>query len=91
MGVICCDLWITQLSELCAGDVTGALPPPNAIFAFGDSYLDTGNHNKSASSNRPWLSPYGKTYPGTPSGRYSDGRVFTDVFGTRVSSELFYR
>lgn len=66
----------------CSGQGSDVYPPPNAIFVFGDSYLDTGNHNKSVGLNRPWLAPYGKTYPGTPAGRFSDGRVFTDVFGT---------
>lgn len=68
----------------CAGqelEVKAAGPPPNALFVFGDSYLDTGNLNKSKGFDRPWIAPYGKTYPGTPDGRFSDGRVFTDVFG----------
>lgn len=69
----------------CAGqriEEKAAAPPSNALFVFGDSYLDTGNLNKSKGLDRPWLVPYGKTYPGTPDGRFSDGRVFTDIFGT---------
>ncbi|KAK9755360.1 hypothetical protein RND81_01G019500 [Saponaria officinalis] len=46
------------------------------LFVFGDSYADTGNSRKSDS--RSWNEPYGITFPGKPSGRYSDGRVFTD-------------
>ena len=71
--------------ELCAGQgIEGKVggPPRNALFVFGDSYLDTGNENKSKGFNLPWLPPYGKSYPGTPNGRFSDGRVFTDIFGT---------
>lgn len=48
---------------------------PRIMFVFGDSYADTGNHNKSMAS---WLLPYGTSFPGKPSGRYSDGRLLTD-------------
>ncbi|KAL2227685.1 UNVERIFIED_CONTAM: GDSL esterase/lipase, partial [Sesamum indicum] len=46
------------------------------LFVFGDSYADTGNLPTSVS--RSWKSPYGITFPGKPSGRFSDGRVLTD-------------
>ncbi|KAK1429550.1 hypothetical protein QVD17_11761 [Tagetes erecta] len=49
---------------------------PLKLFAFGDSYADTGNNPKSLSSS--WKNPYGVTFPGKPAGRYSDGRVLTD-------------
>ncbi|XP_074305963.1 GDSL esterase/lipase At5g03610-like [Silene latifolia] len=49
---------------------------PKKLFVFGDSYADTGNdRNPDAKS---WKEPYGITFPGKPSGRFSDGRVFTD-------------
>ncbi|MCD7455367.1 hypothetical protein HAX54_027983 [Datura stramonium] len=41
------------------------------LFVFGDSYVDTGNWPTSMSSS--WKEPYGFTYPGSPSGRFSDG------------------
>ncbi|KAL8140548.1 hypothetical protein V2J09_006569 [Rumex salicifolius] len=46
------------------------------LFVFGDSYADTGNINKSFGGG--WKVPYGITFPGQPSGRFSDGRVLTD-------------
>ncbi|GLT40617.1 hypothetical protein SLA2020_147350 [Shorea laevis] len=49
---------------------------PNKLFVFGDSYADTGNDNKSLVNS--WSVPYGITFPGKPSGRFSDGRVSTD-------------
>lgn len=60
--------------------VAGNVECSNAtvMFVFGDSYADTGNHNKSRPSWRP---PYGMTFPGKPSGRYSNGRVLTDFIG----------
>lgn len=52
------------------------------MFVFGDSYVDTGNWPKSMSSS--WKEPYGFTYPGSPSGRFSDGLVLTDFIGMYV-------
>ncbi|ESQ49074.1 hypothetical protein EUTSA_v10022090mg, partial [Eutrema salsugineum] len=49
---------------------------PNRLFVFGDSYTDTGNIRKSLSDS--WKIPYGVSFPGKPSGRFSDGRVATD-------------
>ncbi|KAK1571915.1 hypothetical protein Q3G72_024890 [Acer saccharum] len=49
------------------------------LFVFGDSYVDTGNLGKFAT---PWKEPYGISFPGKPSGRYSDGRVLTDYIAS---------
>ncbi|RVW94190.1 GDSL esterase/lipase [Vitis vinifera] len=51
------------------------------LFVFGDSYVDTGNGGRQATS---WKKPYGIIFPGKPTGRYSDGRVFTDYIGTHA-------
>ncbi|XP_031094250.1 GDSL esterase/lipase At5g03610-like isoform X2 [Ipomoea triloba] len=50
---------------------------PEKLFVFGDSYADTGNWPPTDAS-MPWREPYGMTFPGNPSGRWSDGRVLTD-------------
>ncbi|XP_077235821.1 GDSL esterase/lipase At5g03610-like isoform X4 [Tasmannia lanceolata] len=50
------------------------------LFVFGDSYADTGNTAKLIS--RSWKEPYGFTFPGKPSGRWSDGRVLTDYLAS---------
>lgn len=52
---------------------------PTKLFVFGDSYADTGNIQKTKGSS--WKEPYGITFPGKPSGRFSDGRVLTDYVG----------
>ncbi|KAF5750496.1 GDSL esterase/lipase [Tripterygium wilfordii] len=64
---------------------------PNKLFVFGDSYADTGNNPISASSS--WKTPYGVTFPGKPSGRFSDGRVLTDYLARfmGVKSPIPYR
>ncbi|XP_059307712.1 GDSL esterase/lipase At5g03610-like [Lycium ferocissimum] len=50
------------------------------LFVFGDSYVDTGNWPTSMSSS--WKEPYGLTYPGSPSGRFSDGLILTDFIAS---------
>lgn len=49
-----------------------------AIYNFGDSNSDTGA--RSATFYRI-ASPYGSTFFGKPSGRYSDGRLIIDFIG----------
>ncbi|XP_027155587.1 GDSL esterase/lipase At5g03610-like [Coffea eugenioides] len=55
---------------------------PNSpkLFVFGDSYADTGNSPKSTAIS--WKKPYGVSFPGKPSGRFSDGRVLTDYIAS---------
>ncbi|KAG0555799.1 hypothetical protein KC19_11G003900 [Ceratodon purpureus] len=48
-----------------------------AIYAFGDSYVDTGNVNHENGS-LTWDKPYGITWPGYADGRFSDGQIETD-------------
>lgn len=61
------------------------------LFVFGDSYVDTGNNRKSFGSS--WKDPYGITFPGKPTGRFSDGRVFTDFLAKSLGlkSPVAYR
>ncbi|KAF3325284.1 GDSL esterase/lipase [Carex littledalei] len=53
------------------------------IFTFGDSLTDTGNFKHIVGNDTTYLGthpPYGETYFGRPTGRYSNGRVFADFF-----------
>ncbi|KAE9619606.1 hypothetical protein Lal_00038142 [Lupinus albus] len=61
------------------------------LFAFGDSYADTGNTRKGEGGS--WIEPYGITFPGKPAGRWSDGRVLTDYIAKylRLKSPIPYR
>jgi hypothetical protein len=55
--------------------------PYNSIFAFGDSYTDTGNYvAMQGSGPGVWIDnpPYGETFFGHPTGRCSDGRLIID-------------
>ncbi|KAM3331032.1 hypothetical protein ACQJBY_027237 [Aegilops geniculata] len=79
-------------SALVAGVVAAvvAMPVPAAgggcfdrIFSFGDSLTDTGNFLLSVPDDFPDPArslPYGQTFFGRPSGRYSDGRNLLDFF-----------
>ncbi|KAK7391454.1 hypothetical protein VNO78_19870 [Psophocarpus tetragonolobus] len=53
------------------------------LFVFGDSYVDTGNFVHSES----YKPPSGVTYPGTPAGRFCDGRVITDYVASFLKIE----
>ncbi|KAJ4775764.1 GDSL esterase/lipase [Rhynchospora pubera] len=51
----------------------------NKLFVFGDSFADTGNLGKLGREfTHCWYVPYGTTFPGKPTGRFSNGRVLTD-------------
>ncbi|XP_010490848.1 PREDICTED: GDSL esterase/lipase At5g03610-like isoform X1 [Camelina sativa] len=83
-------LLLVFFSSLLFGDINGVESSKQQysygstkLFAFGDSYVDTGNIKKQEAVV-PWAFPYGNTYPGTPSGRFSDGRVSTDYLATKV-------
>jgi phospholipase/lecithinase/hemolysin len=64
-----------------AGTTSGAPPKPSALFGFGDSYADTGNKNHSFPS---FHYPYGITWPGYPTGRYSNGHLQTDYLAYKL-------
>lgn len=59
---------------------------PKKLFVFGDSLADTGNSpNDPNAPIHPWEYPFGITFPGKPTGRFSDGRVLTDFVGTHTT------
>ncbi|XP_057835451.2 GDSL esterase/lipase At5g03590 [Cryptomeria japonica] len=79
MGLkIVASLAVLLLCFTCEGNAEKA----KALFVFGDSYADTGNHDPyNATDNEPWRRPYGFNWPGYPAGRYSSGKVQTDRWG----------
>lgn len=53
------------------------------FFAFGNSLTDTGNFiSYSTSPGSVARPPYGETFFGRPTGRWSDGRLIVDFIGT---------
>jgi hypothetical protein len=55
------------------------------VFSFGDSLADTGNYGfvfpNDTGMNALWP-PYGETYFGNATGRFSNGRLVIDFIGT---------
>ncbi|GLJ25816.1 hypothetical protein SUGI_0494370 [Cryptomeria japonica] len=75
-----CLFFLITILSLFAG--RGNAEKAQALFVFGDSYADTGNHDPyNQSVNQPWKRPYGLTWPGYPAGRYSSGKIETDFWG----------
>ncbi|EPS63670.1 hypothetical protein M569_11113, partial [Genlisea aurea] len=66
---------------------TGEAPFPT-VYAFGDSYTDTGNtRSDSGPAGFTFVSnlPYGRTYFHRPTNRYSDGRLVIDFVAEALS------
>jgi hypothetical protein len=73
-----------HLTAMAAADDDAPLPRIKrhdmpAVFAFGDSTLDTGNNNILNTPVRADHAPYGREFPGgAPTGRFSDGKLLGD-------------
>jgi len=63
-----------NVAEVEGAKKTFGLYAAKKLFVFGDSYVDTGNFVHSES----YKPPNGMTFPGTPAGRFCDGRIITD-------------
>ncbi|KAL0695270.1 hypothetical protein Bca4012_062450 [Brassica carinata] len=56
----------------------------SALFAFGDSILDTGNNNNLLTLTKCNFPPYGRDFAGRKAtGRFGNGRVFSDLIAYR--------
>ncbi|CAA7034018.1 unnamed protein product [Microthlaspi erraticum] len=92
------SLLLFFFSSLLFGEINGVessnhhhhyhLYSPKKLFVFGDSYADTGNTKEPRAVS--WRIPYGITFPGKPSGRFSDGRVSTDFLDYAGEKRLQY-
>lgn len=52
-----------------------------AIFVFGDSIVDPGNNNNLPTIAKGNFLPYGRDFKGGPTGRFSNGKVPSDLIG----------
>lgn len=59
-------------------------PQIPAIFAFGDSLIDSGNSNYLASEAKSNYWPYGCDFSHGPTGRFSNGKTIVDLLGEKV-------
>lgn len=68
--------------------------PFEFMYILGDGFTDTGNAVKFLAYGPQLLAtrfPYGITYPGHPSGRWSDGRNVADYMGTTMCTYIYIR
>uniref|UniRef100_A0A0D9XHQ9 SGNH hydrolase-type esterase domain-containing protein n=1 Tax=Leersia perrieri TaxID=77586 RepID=A0A0D9XHQ9_9ORYZ len=83
-------LFLLVLAGAVAVDaLLGAPPAPGAaakvpaVFAFGDSVVDTGNNNYIRTIVRSNFPPYGRDFPGhKATGRFSDGKISVDFLAS---------
>ncbi|CAN8288056.1 unnamed protein product [Cochlearia groenlandica] len=61
-----------------------------ALFIFGDSFLDAGNNNyiNTTTLDQANFSPYGQSFFGLPTGRFSDGRLISDFIAEYANLPL---
>ncbi|ESQ34432.1 hypothetical protein EUTSA_v10008086mg [Eutrema salsugineum] len=58
----------------------------SALFAFGDSILDTGNNNNLRTQSKCNFFPYGRDFTGgKATGRCGNGRIFSDIIAEGLS------
>ncbi|KAI3428919.1 Lipase_GDSL domain-containing protein [Psidium guajava] len=79
-------VWAAALVYPCRG---AASPPRDAmvpaVYAFGDSIVDPGNNNGLATVAKCNFPPYGRDLdPGVPVGRFSNGRVPSDMLAEKL-------
>ena len=55
--------------------------PVSAIFAFGDSVIDSGNNNFLSSLAKSNYWPYGVDFIQGPTGRFCNGNTVIDLLG----------
>ncbi|CAN0871943.1 GDSL esterase/lipase At1g73610 [Linum grandiflorum] len=78
---------MSSLTTSCYGQQPNQ--PISAVFAFGDSILDTGNNNNLLVSrcNYP---PYGKDLPGgRATGRWGNGRVLSEILAEALGVKKY--
>ncbi|KAL9239190.1 hypothetical protein vseg_013533 [Gypsophila vaccaria] len=81
-------LTLTLLATKTTAITTPSSKPFTKIYAFGDSYTDTGNTvSTTGPSGFNYVSnpPYGATYFHHPTNRYSDGRLVIDFVAQYLS------
>ncbi|KAM3280112.1 hypothetical protein ACQJBY_047104 [Aegilops geniculata] len=76
---------VTAFSVAAAAPAPAPPPPFRTVYAFGDSFTDTGNtHSTTGPYSYGYVSnpPYGATFFHRSTNRYSDGRLVVDFLAT---------
>ncbi|XP_057790052.1 acetylajmalan esterase-like [Salvia miltiorrhiza] len=80
-SLLFCVISSISITIIATTEATRILCPIESLFQFGDSISDTGNVARllpvgpTLPASKP---PYGETFPGRPTGRWSDGRLIID-------------
>lgn len=84
-GLIFCCLAAANACIGCSQSqpYTNRGPQVPCFFIFGDSLVDNGNNNDMLTLARADYSPYGVDFPQGATGRFTNGRTFVDVLGTK--------
>ncbi|XP_077214576.1 GDSL esterase/lipase 7-like [Tasmannia lanceolata] len=59
-------------------------PLAPALYIFGDSLLDNGNHNHQVTEAKANYEPYGVDFPGGATGRFTNGKTYADILGEEL-------
>ncbi|KAH9625462.1 hypothetical protein KSS87_008125 [Heliosperma pusillum] len=83
-------LWLSIFLLFNINRIPAVKLPPNvtvpAIFGFGDSIIDPGNNNNINTIIKCNFPPYGQDFMGgTPTGRFSNGRIPTDFLAEMLA------
>lgn len=87
--LIACNVFVIVGAFYASGSDALVELPSNvtipAVFAFGDSTVDTGNNNDLITLAKSNFPPYGRDFMGgLPTGRFSNGKLPSDLIGTCV-------
>lgn len=80
-------LWFSAIAIIYEQNGSAASLPNDetipAVFAFGDSIVDSGNNNYISTLIKCNFPPYGRDFAGgnRPTGRFSNGLVPSDIIG----------
>jgi hypothetical protein len=78
-------MWVVAVALLVLAAAQPARACYTRVFSFGDSLADTGNYRfvfPNDTREPAMRLPYGETYFGNATGRYSNGRLIIDFIGT---------
>lgn len=84
-------LFLSRKSSATAPASNGA-PRFPAVIVFGDSIVDPGNNNNLKTLVKCNFPPYGRDFMGgRPTGRFSNGRIPSDILGIEVYSSTYIK
>lgn len=78
-------LFVSSKAKLLPSQEDLNVSPVSAIFAFGDSIIDSGNNNFLGSVAKSNYWPYGCDFNQGPTGRFCNGKTVIDLLGNLFS------